>query len=158
MIYAGIITLVLYMWKIWGAPRTARLPQWAQPIPPVVLGALSAALTALQQGLSGEALWQAIASGGGEFGLMAIGIWHVVKRVPGKSKVLPIVTLACAGQLTSGCAFFQKHSDVIEPIVCDLTPEVREYLKAKASERGAEYGKLAEAVCDGLTEELNRVK
>jgi len=71
------------------------LPRPLQWIAPVVLGLLAAGGQGFVSGLRGTELIETTLQSGGELGLMAIGLWHAVKRLP-ISGVIPKPTVACA--------------------------------------------------------------
>lgn len=84
-----LIPLIVFtLLALWNFPpireklfaKVKRLPQWAQPIPPVLIAGLTAMGQGLQDGVSGEALLELGANGAGTYGAMAIGLYHVVKR------------------------------------------------------------------------------
>jgi hypothetical protein len=77
----------------------SRLPKWAQPAVPVVLGIWTRALLGWDQGLQGEALLVAALSGWQD-GAMAIALWHTFKRMNWK-KTAPIVPMLALLMLTS---------------------------------------------------------
>ena len=95
---SAVVTTLLWLWRNpsirqqfsgWVAEVTKPWPRWAQPIPPILLGVLFAAGEGLHLGLSGDALWTHLLNKGLELGLLAIALWHVVKRVRAKSPARP---------------------------------------------------------------------
>jgi hypothetical protein len=143
MIYASLITLVLFIWKTYLSTRLPSLPKWAQPLPPVVLGLLTACGEGLQAGLHGEALLTATLAGGGQIGVVAIGLWHTAKRVNPKALIASLICLGCAGtppKLPSQelCEWRVKRSGILEE---------------QAAETGYPIDKLAEDYCELLTKE-----
>jgi hypothetical protein len=154
-----LIPLIVFtILALWNSPpireklfaKVKRLPQWAQPIPPVLLAGIAAMGQGIQDGVSGDALLELGASGAGQYGATAIGIYHVSKRW------LPVVVrlwrtfrnyrkVASSGQMSTllvlvvatGCtpaARQQIARDATESacaIKLSDSPKVREYAEAR---------------------------
>lgn len=75
--------------------KIGTLPRTVQWIPPVIIGMLVACGQSYLNGLRGTALLEAALQSGGELGLLAIGLWHSVKRLPGLT-THPVATSAVA--------------------------------------------------------------
>lgn len=89
MIQNSVLALTITaLLALWGMPslregifeRVKRLPQWAQPLPPLVLAGAAALAQGYMDGVRGDALLERGASQAGEVGVLAIGAWHVWKR------------------------------------------------------------------------------
>lgn len=106
-----LVTAILAVWntavlKTQLLSQFKRLPNWAQPIPPILL-ALGAVLAAgYHDGLRGQALLDYVTNNGGPDGVMAVGVWHVLKRwIPAlkKGQSGALVLLLALGTMLSGC-------------------------------------------------------
>jgi hypothetical protein len=83
------ITAIIRLWNIEVIrngifAKIAKLPRYAQWVAPVAIGVLIAGGQAFIDGTRHVALLEAALKGGGELGLLAIGLWHTYKRVGAK--------------------------------------------------------------------------
>jgi len=79
-----LIVIVIRIWRnntlqILVEKYSKKLPDWAQPIPPLVLGSLAMAANWLFTGANQTTVLGTLADGTLQ-GLIAIGIWHTAKR------------------------------------------------------------------------------
>jgi hypothetical protein len=80
----------------------AKLPKWAQPALPIMLGIWTRAVLGWDSGLTGEALLVSSLEGWQD-GALAIALWHTVKRIQWK-KAAPVITMfafLCLNQCSS---------------------------------------------------------
>ena len=80
------ITSLLAFWQVPALREgilkfVPKLPQWARPIPPLLLGALAVLGQGYLDGLRGDALVDSLSADGGQVGLVAIAAWHIWKRI-----------------------------------------------------------------------------
>jgi hypothetical protein len=146
---------------IWCAPgirdrlfaTIPRLPKWAQPIAPITLAIVAAVVEGYQTGLRGDELFAHGAAQGGEFGVLAIGIWHLAKRwLPVVKKAAAPTAIALLVGITSmsstGCSVLRSPTfwDGVEK-ACVIAMTARQEVQVEATRRGIAFGELAGALC-----------
>jgi len=67
--------------QAWVGARLPKLPRRAQYVAPLALASLAACGQGFLDGLRGQALIEFALAQAGQIGAMAIGIWHIGKRV-----------------------------------------------------------------------------
>ena len=107
-IIAIVVTTLLAIWRVPALrdgllARVPKLPRLLQPVAPLALAAVGAALEGYASGLRGDALASHVASTFGEIGATAIALWHVGKRVyPALRKAPPAAALLLFNPLDTG--------------------------------------------------------
>lgn len=146
-----LITIVL---ALWSTPtfrdgilaKVAKLPQWAQPIPPIVLALASAFAQGWQSDVRGEALFEFTLQNGGQFGLVAIGIWHTWKRVSPLLKKTPPAALVLIFALPLSCQAVKTANSTIYD-VCVAALKVEPIVQATAEKKAIPWAEYAGALC-----------
>jgi hypothetical protein len=111
------VILALRIWnakliQTWVSAKSLKLPQWAQPIPPMVLSIGATVVLWLVQGVSNETL-QATLLDGGINGALTLGAYHIAKRwIPAVaiSKIAKASVVSLAAFAFAGCSSTLEQS------------------------------------------------
>lgn len=158
LLLSSLVALILAAWRS-GAIRllservTPRLPKWAQPIPPFVIAVAGVVATLYS---TGGAIDTEAAAGAPVVWLSAVGVYHVAKRwlptiakAPGKvGASIALLLVACG--LSSGCAWWQSHSETVldgAQTACEVALTQRPDVATAARTRGLTGQQWAAILC-----------
>lgn len=147
------ITALLALWRS-SALREGvlkfipKLPQWAQPLPPLLLGALAVLGQGYLDGLRGEALADMLAKDGGQVGIAAIGAWHIWKRVK-QPLQKNAAKVGCILVLFIPSCFSQARSFTADawPVLCQSRLYAVPALRERAARKGVPLEEIVVKAC-----------